>query len=450
MVSLRRRKCLRLSPCNGSSNVLASTDNETDTDAKPDSVRPMPSNDEDGPEELNSPEGAKTVSVLNNAKRKMRKIDDLMESTETEIIESPKKYQVDLKKLEHQWKKVLQKKEKALKVSEGTKDKLEKIVKKLRTNSDHYLEELNLLQKKNEDESKLMAELMKTCQRELKEAEDNNHAFSWGYCLLDKSHVQSLENIWLEAQDQNIIEEGYDTLENEEARNKIDILDDRLNKVKEERRLQKAEWDAAMVEREKLRRDVELSRVAVELAKAEAAAIKAEKDKIEMQNEEAKNIIDILEAMVKKLKEGKLQKGKVEDAEVESEKLRRDVELSRIAVDIAKAETAAIKAEKDKIEEQNEEVKNKIDILEAMVRKLKEEERLQKAKVEDGKVESAKLRRDVELSRVAVDIAKAETAAIKAEKDKVEEKNEIEMRKKKNYIAALILEMKWYYSCRTG
>ncbi|KAK9901058.1 hypothetical protein M0R45_002296 [Rubus argutus] len=352
----------------------------------------------------------------------MRKIDDLMEITETEIIESPKKYQVDLKKLEHQWKKVLQKKEKALKVSEGTKDKLEKIVKKLRTNSDHYLEELNLLQKKNEDESKLMAELMKTCQKELKEAEDNNYVYSW---------------------------EGYDTLENEEARNKIDILDDRLNKVKEKRRLQKAEWDAAVVEREKLRRDVELSSVAVELAKAEAAAIKAEKDKIEVQNEEVKNIIDILEPMVKKLKEGKLQKGKVEDAEVESEKLRRDVELSRIAVDIAKAETATIKAEKDKIEEQNEEVRNKINILEAMVRKLKEEERLQKAKVEDGNVESAKLRRDVELSRVAVDIAKAETAAIKAEKDKVEEKNEIEMRKKKNYIAALILEMKRYYSCRT-
>ncbi|PRQ25473.1 hypothetical protein RchiOBHm_Chr6g0284051 [Rosa chinensis] len=380
MVSLRRHKRSSLSPA-GSSYVPAPlpgfTDSEIDTHAKLDCVHPMPLNDEDEPEELSLPKETKTVSVLNSAKRKMRKIDELMKITETEVIESPK---VDLKKPVRRWKKVLEKK-KSPKVSEVTKDELEKIVKKLGTNSDFYLEELDLLHKKKENESKLTTELIKTCQKELKEAEDNNHAFSWDYCLLDKSYVQSLENIWLEGEDQNVDDEGTDTLGNEEAKNKIDISEDWVNKLKEKKGLQKAELDAAKVETEKLCRYV--------------------------------------------------------------------VELDRVAVDMAKAQAAAIKAEKDEVEEQTEEMKNKIDILKTMVEKLKDKKILQKAEAEAAMVACEKLCRDAELSRVAVDMAKAETSTLKAEKDKLEEQNEIEMRKKRKYIAALISELKSCYSFRT-
>ncbi|XP_062024395.1 uncharacterized protein LOC133740453 isoform X2 [Rosa rugosa] len=382
MVSLRRHKRSSLSPA-GSSYVLAPlpgfTDSEIDTHAKLDCVHPMPLNDEDEPEELNLPKETETVSVLNSAKRKMRKIDELMKITETEVIESPKNYQVDLKKPVRRWKKVLEKK--SPKVSEVTKDELEKIVKKPRTNSDFYLEELDLLHKKKENESKLTTELNKTCQKELKEAEDNNHAFSWDYCLLDKSYVQSLENIWLEGEDQNVDDEGTDTLGNEEAKNKIDISEDWVNKLKEKKGLQKAELDAAKVETEKLRRYV--------------------------------------------------------------------VELDRVAVDMAKAQAAAIKAEKDEVEEKNEEMKNKIDILKTMVEKLKDKKILQKSETEAAMVACEKLCRDVELSRVAVDMAKAETSTLKAEKDKLEEQNEIEMRKKRKYIASLISELKSCYSFLT-
>ncbi|KAM5563031.1 hypothetical protein ABKV19_017962 [Rosa sericea] len=385
MVSLRRHKRSRLSPA-GSSYVLAPlpgfTDSEIDTHAKLDCVHPMPLNDEDEPEELNLPKETKTVSVLNSGKRKMRKIDELMKITKTEVTESPKKYQVDSKKPVGRWKKVLEKK-KSPKVSEGTKDEPEKIAKKLRTNSDLYLEELDLLQKK-EIESKLTAELIMTCQKELKDAEDNNHAFSWDYCLLDKSYVQSLEDIWLEGEDQNVNDEATDTLGNEEAKNKIDISEDWVNKLKEEKGLaglQKAELEAAKVETEKLRRDV--------------------------------------------------------------------VELNRVAVDMAKAQAAAIKAEKDEVEEQNEETKNKIDILKTMVEKLKDKKILQKSEAEAAMVACEKLCRDVELSRVAVDMAKAETSTLKAEMDKFEEQNEMEMRKKRKYIAALISELKSCYSFRT-